>query len=212
MGDKAGVISAVLAAATALAAVGGWAWQQTSEPEAKPAAGQATTTATATTGGPAAATTPATAAPAGTAPPAAGTGTPLDGISRIGGEVTALPEDVSAADYSRPVAVECPSNQTGDQTRTLTYDLDRKFRTFTATVSGWAETGDGDAIEVRVFTKTRQKDDTFETREAGATQGAVNKPGQALSAKVSGVDQLLVEVGCHKPGGVVILDRALLGE
>jgi len=209
MGDKAGVISAVLAAATALAAVGGWAWQQTSGPEAEPAAGQSTATTTAA--GPATATTPATAAPAGTAPPAAGTGTPLDGISRIGGEVTALPEDVSAADYSRPVAVECPSNNTGDQSRTLTYDLDRKFRTFTATVSAWAKAGDGDAIEVRVFTKIRQPDDTFETREAGATQGAVNKPGQALSAKVSGVDQLLVEVGCHKPGGVVILDRALLG-
>lgn len=125
--------------------------------------------------------------------------------------MTALPDGVSAADYSHPVAVACPSNQTGDQVRTLTYDLDRRFRTFTATVSGRAAKGDGDAIEVRVFTKSRQKDDTFKTLEAGSQRGAVNRAGRPLSAQVTGADQLLVDVRCHRPGGVVILDRALLG-
>jgi hypothetical protein len=141
----------------------------------------------------------------------AGPGTPLDTITRIGGAVAALPDDVAATDYARPVAVECPSNDTGDQTRTLTYDLDRRFRTFTATVSGWAEARDPDPIEVRVYTKTRQQDDTFRTLEAGAQRSIVNQAGRVLSAKVTGADQLLVEVACHRPGGVVILDAAALG-
>ncbi len=107
--------------------------------------------------------------------------------------------------------MECPSNDTGDQTRTLTYDLDRRFRTFTATMSGWAEARDPDPIEVRVSTKTRQRDDTFRTLEADAQRSIVNQAGRALSAKVTGADQLLVEVACHRPGGVVILDAAALG-
>ncbi|MFI7547792.1 hypothetical protein [Actinoplanes sp. NPDC049599] len=204
MGDKAGVISAVLAALTAVAAGGSWAWKQTTGPEDKPATPAAPTAAPA-------ANAPLTTAPTGTAPPVVSAGTPLDTVSRVGGEVTALPDELTAADYSRPVVVECPSNETGDQARTLTYDLDRRFRTFTATVSGWAETRNADPVEVRVYTKIRQPDDTFRTLEVGVQQSVVNEAGRALSAKVTGTDQLLVEVACHRPGGVVILDGAALG-
>jgi hypothetical protein len=206
MGDKAGVISAVIAAVTAIAAGGSWAWQQTSGPDGKTPASTPTTPTAAP-----AANAPLPTAPAGTAPPPVVAGTPLDTVSRIGGEVAALPDDLTVADYSRPITVECPSNETGDLTRTLTYDLDRRFRTFTATVSGWAETKNADPVEVRVYTKIRQQDDTFRTVEVGVQQSVVNEPGRALSAKVAGTDQLLVEIGCHRPGGVVILDGAVLG-
>ncbi|MEU8615423.1 hypothetical protein AB0C29_46320, partial [Actinoplanes sp. NPDC048791] len=207
MGDKAGVISAVIAAITALAAGGNWAWQHFSGPDDKAVSSAAATTPPAPTAG------PDTSPPAGTASPSpgAGAGTPLDTLDRIGGAVVALPDGVTAADFSRPVAVECPSNDTGDQTRTLTYELDRRFHTFTATVSGWSETRKADPVEVRVYTKTRQKDDTFRTLEAGMQGGVVNEPGRALSAKVTGADQLLVEVRCQRPDGIVILDAATLG-
>ncbi|MGW4942687.1 hypothetical protein ACWEOZ_14010 [Actinoplanes sp. NPDC004185] len=211
MGDKAGVISAVIAAVTALAAGGNWAWQHFSGPDDQVVSGTATTAPAIPP-----ATPPArsdTSPPAGTTvtPPGTGAGTPLDSLDRIGGTVVALPDGVTAADYTRPVAVECPSNNTGDQTRTLTYELDRRFRTFAATVSGWAETRKADPVEVRVYTKTRQKDDTFRTLEAGVQGGVVNEPGRALSAKVTGADQLLVEVRCQRPDGIVILDAATLG-
>jgi hypothetical protein len=210
MGDKAGVISAVLATVTALAAGGNWAWQQFSGPDDKAVATAATTAPAAPPAG------SPTGPPAGTAPTAAPTpgavaGTPLDTLNRTGGAVVALPDEVTAADYSRPLAVECPSNNTGDQTRTLTYDLDRRFRTFTATVSGWADTRDPDPVRVTVYKKTRQKDDTFSTLEVGVQQVVVNEPGGALSAKVTGADQLLVEVRCQQPEGIVVLDAATLG-
>jgi hypothetical protein len=200
------VISAVLAALTALAGGGSWAWQQLSEPDSTTGAGTASAAPSAPAASPGPEPTTATT-PAGTAP-AAGPGTPLDTITRIGGAVAALPDEVAATDYARPVVVACPSNDTGDQARTLTYDLDRRFRTFTATVSGWAEARDPDPIEVRIYTKTRQPDDTFRTVEAAAQRSIVNQAGQALSAKVTGADHLLVEVACHRPGGVVILDAA----
>ncbi|WP_433719981.1 hypothetical protein ACQP2Y_34000 [Actinoplanes sp. CA-051413] len=206
MGDKAGVISAVIAAITALAAGGNWAWQHFSGPDDKAASSTSATTPPAPTAGPNTSPPGGTTSPA----PAAGAGTPLDTLDRIGGAVVALPDGVTAADYSRPMAIECPSNNTGDQTRTLTYELDRRFRTFTATVSGWAETRDPDPIQVTVYKKTRQKDDTFSTLEVGGQQAVVNAPGRALSAKVTGADQLLVEVRCQRPDGIVILDAATL--
>lgn len=193
---KAGVISVVIAAVTLVGSGVGWGWGQLRTPETTPPGG------TAPPPQHAAATTPATA------PTTAAAGRHLADLERIAGVTAALPDELDPAKYPNAVIAECPSNQTGDTSTSLTYDLDRRYRTFTAEVSGWADTTEKDAIAVRVFARVKQKDDTFVTTQQSTGGGYVNEPARPLTAKVKDANELVLTVECHRPGGVVIFGDA----
>jgi hypothetical protein len=156
-------------------------------------------------------TTPAvSAAPAvpQTSASAASPGRFLTEATRIGGTPAELPDDLDPSKFPHAIVAECPSNQTGQTARSLTYELDRRYRTFTATVTGWADTKEPDAILVRVSTRTKQIDDTFVTTEQAAVGGVVNGAPVALSAKVKDANEIVLEIECHRPKGFVILSEA----
>ncbi|AGZ44423.1 hypothetical protein [Actinoplanes friuliensis] len=158
---------------------------------------------------------PAVATPAvtsaGPAPPAAGvTGDLLTGVERIAGTAGELPDTLDPASYPDALVVECPSNQTGDQSRELKYNVDGRYRTFTADVSGWAEAKRPDDVQLRISAGTRQIDDTVITEELTAWTGRTNTPGGPITARIKGATELSLVVGCHKPGGVVIISNPRL--
>ena len=155
------------------------------------------------------ATTPATVPTADpTIEPTAASGRFLAEVTRIGGVPAELPDDLDPAKFPHAIVAECPSNQTGQTARSLTYDLDRRYRTFTATVTGWADTKDPDAILVRVSTRTKQIDDTFITTQQATVGGVVNGAPVALTAKVKDANEIVLEIECHRPKGFVILSEA----
>ena len=124
-GIRAGVISAVIGFLALVVAVFAWLWPQ--QPGGTPAAtggGPGTGPGTVTT--PGAATEPVESAESVAGPPAA---TYLDSAGfppeAGGSDVVEVPRLIRGrAGYSsHPVAIRCPTNQTGDQTSEVTYLL-----------------------------------------------------------------------------------------
>jgi hypothetical protein len=166
----------------------------------------------------------ATTVPPGTAPPPGATspqaGVALDTLSPVGGRAIPLPGSLDRSKYPNAVAIGCPSNQTGDDTATLKYDLFRRYHGLTATITGWSHGNEPFGVRLRVFAGTQQPDDQM-LREQRLEQ-AVTVNGAAAPIRIdlaaagdagrdgAGADQLELEIACDQPHDVVILADAVL--
>jgi hypothetical protein len=117
------------------------------------------------------------------------------------------------AEYaSHPLTVTCPSNQTGDSTSEITYDLRGQYLQFDATVRPfYPDAADQRAVtHVTVAARYREVDGELTTKDVGRQLAA--KPGGSagLSAAFEGAQQLVLRIRCSDPDGIIVLTDARL--
>lgn len=202
IGTLAGVLSVVVG-------IGAWQWPR---PSADPAA-TATTGATSAPSAidpTASGSTPVNAAPA-TAEYLDGTGFPAESG---GAYLVSVPRAIRAADSSanHSIAVTCPTNQTGDQSRDITYVLHGRYLRFDAEVQPYYPPGSDtkSATYVTAMIGTTQKDGTLAITEAGRQQRATVIASAALTAPVENAEKLILRVQCGDPNGTIVLANARL--
>jgi hypothetical protein len=203
--EKIGIsLAAVTLVVTSAIALGAWWWPQDPPVPGGPAqAGGLSTTQ--------AASAPTTAA----APPASGNpkltyladlGPPSGGAN-----LAALPRALKGkAGYDHPIVVQCPTNQSDDKVRTVTYLLRGRYLDFAAAVRPYY-TGEPDAhTYVTAVSGVKERDGTLTRRTAGSQLGATMAAPAPLAAAVDGVEEFTIQVRCESPQGVVVLTDASL--
>ena len=129
------------------------------------------------------------------------------------GRVDALPRPlVGQSKYAGAIPIDCPSNQSTDRQRDVTYRTDRRYLTLTATVQPYfREAADAEALaRVSVLAVIRNRDDTVARLERGAAAAEMSDPG-ALNVDISGADQIVLRIECESPlGSVLLLDAKLV--
>jgi hypothetical protein len=189
--------------------------QPTPTPDPRPSvSAPVATTASAPTSGPAAGPSSTVASPSAPSPAydyLVGSGlTPQSGGDRL----VQLPRPLRArAPYaSHPLTVTCPSNQTGDSTSEITYDLRGQYLQLDATVRPfYPDPADQRAVTyVTVAARYREVDGELTTKDVGRQMAA--KPGGSadLTAAFEGAQQLVLRVQCSDPDGFVVLTDARL--
>jgi len=164
---------------------------------------QATSTAKPSHGSPAAASGPA-------ASPVL-----LDFAPEAGGDrLTEVPRPIRGRDgyASHPLAIHCPTNQTGDQSADVTFPLRGKYVQFDATVHPYYPPGadQRSATHVTATAGTRQRDGSLTTEVAGTQFSASPDAPGPITAPLEESDQLILAVECDDPGGSVVLTGARL--
>lgn len=182
-------------------------WQLPKQTGSPPVATPTTVAATATTAGAPSATSPSAAAAAyldgAGFPPEAG----ADRLVEVPRAVRA-----QAAFAAHPIAIKCPSNQTGDDHTDVTYSLREHYVQFDATVHPYYPPG-ADQRSVTYVTAmigTRDTDGTLITTVAGDQKRAAPTAPAALTAAVDGAEKLTIRVQCDDPGGTIVLTDARL--
>ncbi|GLY02077.1 MULTISPECIES: hypothetical protein [Actinoplanes] len=201
--DHWAVVGAVAGVVGALAAVGAWFWPR---PGSDPANSPSTAAPPAATGSP--------------APRTATIGDPtvthLDTITaETGGEhLVPVPRAVrdQAGFADHPIAIACPTNQTGDLERIVTWPLKGRYLDFQADVRPWypAGTDQESATYVTALSGQRQPDGAITTSVSGRQQNATVAAAQPLTASVEGAEKLALKVECGDPNGIVVLTAVRL--
>lgn len=162
---------------------------------------------------------PATSEPA---PSPSATTAPVDAVStstyladlspRSGGDnLAALPRALKGtAGYDHPVVVRCPTNQSDDKVRTVSYLLRGRYLDFSATVRPYY-TGEPDSrTHVTAVSGVKERDDTLTRRTAGTQFTATMAAPAPIVAAVDGAEELTIHVECESPEGFVVLVDAAL--
>jgi hypothetical protein len=119
-----------------------------------------------------------------------------------GTNLAALPRALSGQPgYDHPVTIPCGSNNVGDQRRSVTYVLSRRYLSFHAVVRPYKTPPDESQVQVKAFP---------DSQPATPVTMAVNGAGQELSLNLDGVNKLTIELTCELPGAVVVLADASL--
>jgi hypothetical protein len=213
--DHLGLISAIAGILGVLIAVAAWWWPQAPSGSDHGADGTSGTTPQITTSTTGAATTAPAGAGAATGGPAADH-LDSDGISAESGGsyLVSLPRAVRAkAGWSQhPIAIACPSNQTGDEAHDVTYVLHGHYVQFDATVRPWLPPGTDTRAGtwVTVLSGVTQTDGQLVTTEVGRQQQATMSGPKPVSATIDKAEKLTLRVQCSDPNGIVVLSDARL--
>ena len=209
--QKAGVVSAWFTAVSAIIALLAW-WlprppdESPKEPDPKPAVPQGDL--------PSPVLTTATPAPGTSAAGAAVTY--LDDMvpQAAGRNIVTLPRALRGkAEYSsHPLVIQCPSNQTGDETSNITFLLNGRYLRLDMEVRPYypPEADQRSVTHVIAYIGVPEIDRERTTREAGSQKGATPFTPGPLAADVEGAEELTLKVACEDPRGVVVLTAARL--
>ncbi|MEH1013410.1 hypothetical protein V6U90_09885 [Micromonospora sp. CPCC 206060] len=174
------------------------------------------------------ATPPAQTAPALPATPGPTTGVPTDPTtgastgSRVyldalnpetgAGYLRPLPRALADAGLTHPVTVACPSNNTGDRARSVSYPLRRRYLDFSVTLRPhFAAPEDRESVvRVTAVVGVKQVDDTMTRQVRGTRSASSASPSQPLTFPVEGADELVLTIECDVPDGHVVLVGAEL--
>jgi hypothetical protein len=126
-----------------------------------------------------------------------------------GGNLTVMPRALKGkAGYDHPIVVQCPTNQSDDKVRTVTYLLRGRYLDLAATVRPFY-TGEPDARTfVTVVAATRERDGMLTRRTAGTQFAATMAAPARLAAAVDGAEEVTIQVQCEWPQGMVVLADA----
>jgi hypothetical protein len=210
--ERTGFVSAVAGVVGVGVAVLAWLLPMYDKPPTNTAASP-NAPVTTDPGGP---TGPSSPSPSPSGPPPSPSGPPLRHLDTIQAETGAdklgrLPRAlIGDAGYDHPVVIKCPSNQTGDKSRQVTYPLRGRYLTFTATVRPHFTRREDQDAQTRVYVRvsTRQPDGTMNTVEQGRQPGATTTRPAPLTADVERGDLLTLVVECEVPDGIVVLTNA----
>lgn len=156
---------------------------------------------------------PTTAVPATTSTRSGGTY--LDGLTPLAGQANLVPARdqptaVASAGYAHALVIGCPSNQSDDKVREVTYSLRERYQSMSATVRPHYGKDPEAVTYVTAFGGFKQKDGTMTRRELGKQQFAKMNAPQDLAAEVRGAEELILRVQCGMPDGVIVLESAQL--
>ncbi|GAA2483616.1 hypothetical protein [Winogradskya humida] len=211
-GVRATVLGTVAGILSLLVAFVAWQWPKSPPGPGATDAGAAPSAAHETAAGPGPSSAPQS--PSGPAP--AASAEYLNGFAAESGGafLVAVPRPVRGKDgwTDRPIAISCPSNQTGDQEHSVTYLLKGRYVEFRADVRPYypPDADERSATYVTALTGTRQRDGEVVTAEAGAQQRATAAQSQQLTATVDDAEKLTLRVQCGDPNGTVVLTGAVL--
>jgi hypothetical protein len=217
LAGKAGVVSAWLAALSAVIAVLAWVLPRTNS-DASDKADASQGQSAPTVGDPVqhgSATTAPTAPTAAGQSPAA-TVTYLDGIvpKAAGGNIVPLPRNLRdrAGFASHPLVIHCPTNETGDETSNVTFTLNGRYVRVDATVwPYYPDDADQQSVtHVLADVGIREIDAEMTTQQAGVQQRATPGSPAPLTAVVERAQELTLKVACDDPRGLVVLTDARL--
>jgi hypothetical protein len=113
-------------------------------------------------------------------------------------------------DYPQPVAIACPSNQSGDQVREVTYLIRGRYVDFTGTVRPYFRTMPDARANVFIIAGFKERDGTLTRQERGRQLTATMQAPAPLAASVEGAEQLTLQIACEEPDGVVVIVDAAL--
>jgi hypothetical protein len=162
--------------------------------------------------------------PAGSTPPAATVPPALTGNGNAtylatlgpqsgGGNLAALPRALNGkAGYEQPIVVQCPTNQTGDKVRSVTYLLRGRYLDFAATVRPYYTAVKDSRTHVHARTGVKERDGTLTQQTKGTQFGATMEAPATVAADVEGAEELTIQVECEHPQGVVVLAGARLSD
>lgn len=167
-------------------------------------------------------TTPGATSPGSAASPGsgagAGPGAPVRYLNTItpeegGRYLTRLPAELAGrSEYAHAVTIACPSNQTGDQVRSVTYPLNQRYLNFSGTVTAHFRptvSVPDPRVELTSVASELQRDGTLRD-SANETRRATADQPSPMSLTVTGAEKLEVRVTCEIPDGAVILVDARL--
>jgi hypothetical protein len=159
--------------------------------------------------------TPATNATTGMARPSNGTDraagddpTYLDSLQPTAGyaNLARLPRGITGKPgYGRAITIACPSNQTTDLVREVSYELGGRYHEFRATLFAYRQPADRVLVDLRLFR------DPVDRMPGGGT-GAEAYHGRLsvnetrnIVADMEGAYYLRLRVECGKPNGYIVL-------
>lgn len=210
VGLRATVIGTIAGVLSLVVAIAAWQWPRS---PSDPTGASAPTSAAR----PALSSTPSGSLPTATAAdPAAveyldGPGFPAESG---GAYLVSVPRAVrDDQDYStHPIAITCPSNETGDQVHDVTYLLQGRYIRFDADVRPYyPPSADArSATYVTALMGKRQRDNALTITEAGKQQRATPSTPQPFSATIEDAEKLTLRVECGDPNGTIILTNARL--
>jgi hypothetical protein len=125
--------------------------------------------------------------------------------------LAALPDKLpSTVDRVQALTIGCPSNQTGDQVREITYALDQRYLSLEATVVASFDPAKYWRVGVVPLVGISQRDGTVQSQERGAVRGVTMTATGQLSVAVKGAQEVTLQITCERPNGVVVLAGARL--
>ena len=107
--------------------------------------------------------------------------------------------------YARAIAIRCPSNNSSDRMREITYSLRGRYLDFTARIEPFFATEPDSRVHVFAVAGRVERDGTLTRRQVGEQLDATGRAGAPLSAPVDGAAQLTLRVKCETPDGIVIV-------
>lgn len=123
-----------------------------------------------------------------------------------GANLAALPRALAGkAGYDHPIVVRCPTNQSDDKVRSVTYPLRGRYLDFTATVRPHYPAERDARTYVTAIAGMRERDGTLTQQIEGTQFAATTTSPASLTAAVDGAETLTLDVQCESPQGVVVL-------
>lgn len=120
--------------------------------------------------------------------------------------LVALPKALrDDAAFAGSLAINCPTNQSNDKSREVTYLLRRQHSEFTARIQSNFPSDPTLRATLTAIGGFKERDGTVTRRELA---GALAPGGQwaTFSADVERVEELTLRAQCDEPGGVVIVN------
>jgi hypothetical protein len=204
--DRRFVLTATLAALGVLVAV--LAWRFPVLPESQDSSDQGDRLSGG--GGTAQSATPGTADPAPSRQVRyLNTLTPEEGRRYI----APLPDDLRRSpEHAHTLAMTCPSNETGDKVRELTYPLHQRYLALAGTVTARfppPASPTEPQVELASIANERQRDGTLRAIGSESRRATASRPSP-ITMDLQGAEKLILRISCELPGGVVILADARL--
>jgi hypothetical protein len=112
--------------------------------------------------------------------------------------------------YGRAIVITCPSNNSSDKLREVTYSLRGNYLDFTAVVKPVFKSYPDARAHVFVLAVRKQPDDRLVRTAAGEQLNATGQSTGPLAAEVEKADAMAIQVRCDHPDGVVIISDARL--
>lgn len=112
--------------------------------------------------------------------------------------------------YDHPVAIRCPSNQNGDPVTTVNYLLRGRQLDFSADVRPYFTTQPDARAHIFALIGVRQRDGSLTQTQRGYQYEATMARPAPLTADVEGAEELILQVRCEHPEGMIILVNARL--
>jgi hypothetical protein len=128
-----------------------------------------------------------------------------------GANMTSMPRALTGKDgYDHPIVVRCPTNQSDDKMRSVTYLLRGRYLDFSATVRPYYSAERDARTYVHAVTGVKERDGTVTQQTRGTQFAATMAAPATLAAAVDGAEELTIQVQCESPEGVVVFSGALV--